>query len=173
MKNKIVAFIVLGYFTVWAENTSGQKPTLPFTLNAAGAYGVVNGQMFDFSLGEMLLVHTFEAKPYALTQGFLQPYILAIPPPINVVIENNVITPNNDGKNDVFVVKGLELYPGSVLRIVDRAGRLLYQVSDYKNDWNGYYNGVPLYEDTYYYIIDLGKGRALVRGFISIIRDER
>ena len=34
---------------------------LPFTLNTAGAYGKINNQLYDFSIGEMVLVQTFQA----------------------------------------------------------------------------------------------------------------
>ena len=47
----------------------------------------------------------------------------------------NVITPNGDGYNDAFVVKGLDYYPNSSLNIFDRNGKLIYQSLDYRNDW--------------------------------------
>ncbi|WP_158526241.1 gliding motility-associated C-terminal domain-containing protein [Pedobacter paludis] len=89
------------------------------------------------------------------------------------VVPNNVITPNGDGKNDTWVVKNLDYYPNNTVGIYDRAGRKVYGTSSYKNDWDGTYNGQPLAEGAYIYVIDLGKGIGLLRGTISIIRDNR
>lgn len=167
---KLLIIILLTGFSFLAK----AQDNLPFTINSAGGYGIVNGQMYDFNLGEMVLTETFSGVPgYLFSQGFLQPLFTSKPLVDYVEIENNVITPNGDGKNDVFVVYGLEKYPGNKFSIYDRAGRLVYSTTNYQNDWNGMFNGRPLNEDTYYYVIDLGKGYGLVRGFISIILDNR
>jgi len=140
---------------------------LPFTLNTAGAYGKINNQLYDFSIGEMVLVQTFQANSNTLTQGFLQPLLLmqAI---ADIAVVNNILTPNGDGKNDFFFIKGLEKYPANKLTIFDRGGRTIFSTFNYQNDWDGYLNGRPLMEDTYYYILDLGVD-GTIKGFISIL----
>jgi gliding motility-associated-like protein len=164
--------LALASTTVKAQNGTGDN--LPYVINSAGGYGIINGQMFDYNFGEMILTDTFSLPALLFSQGFLQPYFSGgATNATNILIENNVITPNGDGKNDVFVVQGLANYPGNKISIFDRAGRVLYVTTNYQNDWSGTYNGIPLNEDTYYYIIDLGKGWAPIRGFISIILDKR
>jgi gliding motility-associated-like protein len=86
---------------------------------------------------------------------------------------NNVITPNGDGKNDVWVVKNLDYYPQNTVNVYDRAGRRVYSAKGYKNDWDGTYNGQPLAEGVYVYVIDLGAGVSPLRGTVNIIRDQR
>ncbi|MNJ98988.1 Calx-beta domain protein [compost metagenome] len=86
------------------------------------------------------------------------------------LVANNVLTPNGDGKNDFFVIQNIDMYPNNEVRIFDRAGRAIYSKRGYTNDWDGTLNGKPLHEETYYYIIDLGKGVKPKRGFISIVR---
>jgi gliding motility-associated-like protein len=86
---------------------------------------------------------------------------------------NNVITPNGDGKNDVWVVKNLDYYPQNTVNVYDRAGRRVYSAKGYKNDWDGTYNGQPLAEGAYIYVIDLGAGVSPLRGTVNIIRDQR
>ncbi len=83
----------------------------------------------------------------------------------------NILTPNADGKNDTWVVKNLDLYPNNTVSIFDKGGRLLNKVSHYNNDWDGTYNGAPLAEGTYYYVIDFGPGKGLIKGFITILRN--
>ncbi|BAV08693.1 conserved repeat domain-containing protein/gliding motility-associated C-terminal domain-containing protein [Filimonas lacunae] len=77
----------------------------------------------------------------------------------------NVITPNGDGKNDKFVILGLTSYPGSPIMIYNRWGNMVYQSSDYKNDWTG----KGLNDGTYYYILTVNKpsGKRVYKGWIQ------
>jgi gliding motility-associated-like protein len=87
------------------------------------------------------------------------------------IIPTNIITPNGDGKNDFWIVPGLDKYPNNSVKVFDRAARLVYSKNNYNNEWDGTYKGSPLNEDTYYYLIDLGNGSPKMKGFISIIRN--
>lgn len=71
----------------------------------------------------------------------------------DVLKPTNIVTPNGDGINDHFVIENIELYPNNTLVIFDKAGRVLYSVRGYKNEWDGKLNGVPLHEGTYYYVL--------------------
>jgi len=83
----------------------------------------------------------------------------------------NLLTPNGDGYNDFFVLENIDLYPNNEVKIFDRAGRLVYSKVKYDNTWDGTFNGTPLAEGTYYYIVDFGKGKGAKKGFISIVRN--
>ncbi|WP_257669685.1 LamG-like jellyroll fold domain-containing protein [Parapedobacter tibetensis] len=85
----------------------------------------------------------------------------------------NVVTPNGDGINDTWMVKNIELYAGNDVKVFDISGRVLYQTKNYQNDWNGTYQGKPLAEGTYYYIITFDSGRETQRGYINIVRENR
>ncbi|WP_316841110.1 gliding motility-associated C-terminal domain-containing protein [Pedobacter gandavensis] len=85
---------------------------------------------------------------------------------------NNMITPNGDGKNDTWIVKNIQLYPNNELKIFDREGRVVFTMFAYDNSWDGMYNGIPLQEDTYYYILTIDSGKSKKTGFISIVRDK-
>jgi gliding motility-associated-like protein len=143
-------------------------------INTSSGFGIINGQMFDFNIGELVLTETYVGLPnFLFSQGFLQPYIIS--PFINVsnvVAINNVITPNGDGKNDVFLIDGLQNYPNNKLSIFDRSGRLVFTTVNYQSNWNGMLNGKKLNEDAYYYVIELGMGILPLRGSISIILDK-
>ena len=84
---------------------------------------------------------------------------------------NNILTPNGDGKNDTWVVKNIDLYPESTLIIFDKAGRRLLNVKHYDNSWDGSFQGSPLAEGTYYYVIDFGGGKPPMKGFITLLRN--
>eukprot|EP01133_Synstelium_polycarpum_P017550 gene17550-20942_t len=91
--------------------------------------------------------------------------------PYKEIEANNMITPNGDGVNDTWVVKNIHLFPNNELRIFDREGRIVFMMFGYDNSWNGQFNGNPLPEDTYYYILTFDSGRSKKTGFISIVRD--
>jgi len=79
----------------------------------------------------------------------------------------NVFTPNGDGVNDYFVVKGLENYPGSSLTIIGRNGNVVFQAMDYKNDWNA----ENIESGTYFYSLRLNdKNKTEKGGVINIVR---
>ena len=48
----------------------------------------------------------------------------------------NIITPNGDGLNDYFKIKGLENTSGWQMKIYNREGVNVYQSDDYRNNWN-------------------------------------
>jgi gliding motility-associated-like protein len=85
----------------------------------------------------------------------------------------NVLSPNDDGINDYWVIKNIELYPNNAVRIFDRDGRIVYTKLGYDNSWNGMFNGFPLPEDTYYYVLylDSNQGKDTLKGYISLVRE--
>ncbi|UYQ94899.1 gliding motility-associated C-terminal domain-containing protein [Chitinophaga horti] len=84
---------------------------------------------------------------------------------------NNILTPNGDGINDLWVVKNLDPGKNNTLAIYDRIGRMVYTKKNYQNDWNGSVNGSHLAEGTYYYVLDLGPKQ--FKGYITLVRDKR
>lgn len=88
---------------------------------------------------------------------------------------NNLITPNNDARNDVVVIDCLKSgkYPNNGLKIYNQWGDLVYQSAPYNNNWSGDYLGNashPLPDGTYYYVFTRGDGTDAVTGFITILR---
>ena len=77
----------------------------------------------------------------------------------------NIITPNGDGKNEVFFITDLDSYPQSHLVIYNRWGKLIYENSNYLNDWNG--GGCS--DGVYYYVLTLKNGTSK-HGSITLIQ---
>ena len=94
----------------------------------------------------------------------------------------NAFSPNADGKNDYFEIKGLSQYERVSLKVFNRWGNIVYESSNYGNgsDRSGYWDGIAnkgvrigngeVPTGTYYYILDLGKGQEKISGFVYIDR---
>lgn len=95
-----------------------------------------------------------------------------------VVAEGNdctppsIITPNNDGINDAFIVPCLSSgnYPDNTVVIFNQWGDELYRANPYNNDWQGTFDGQVLPASTYFYHVDYGDGSAPASGFLMIER---
>ena len=78
-------------------------------------------------------------------------------------------SPNRDNVNDNFVIEGIENYPNNTLYIYNRWGNNILTAKDYKNDWQGTWNGTHVTDGTYFYIFDDGAGK-VYKGFVQIQR---
>ncbi len=89
----------------------------------------------------------------------------------------NYVTPDGDGTDDVFVIAGIENYPDNELTIFNRWGTVVYQTTNYQNNWDGRstskYNvaGDELPTGTYYYVLDTqSEVHGVKTGFIYLER---
>jgi gliding motility-associated-like protein len=117
----------------------------------------------DLSLGENVLLWSVKTA--------VCPEVSAT---VKILVDNilipTLITPNMDGRNDYFVVRGLTALGKTELYIFDRRGVQVYKNLDYDNSWNGIdYNKNPLPDDTYFYVVKPEKGKPL-SGYIVIRR---
>jgi gliding motility-associated-like protein len=91
---------------------------------------------------------------------------------ISVVGVPKFFTPNGDGYNDYWSVKGVNatFYSKSIIYIFDRYGKLLKQwVPGTTEGWDGTFNGNPMPGDDYWYTIKLEDGRE-AKGHFSLKR---
>jgi gliding motility-associated-like protein len=77
----------------------------------------------------------------------------------------NVFSPNGDEQNDELVFQYLTSFPGNQLTVFDRWGSLVYQKSNYGNNWRA--EGVA--EGTYYYVLTI-PGKEDLTGTITLVR---
>lgn len=82
----------------------------------------------------------------------------------------NVITPNNDGMNDFLRIPCVASDPQSQLKVFNRWGDLVYETATYKNDWGGTYNGNPLPNGTYFYLLQMETKGEAMQGYFTIVR---
>ncbi|MFM2156661.1 MAG: hypothetical protein RL516_1410 [Bacteroidota bacterium] len=88
----------------------------------------------------------------------------------------NGFSPNNDGVNDYFNIKGIEDFDGNVIFIYNRWGNLVFKQKNYDNKWDGKCNangtlmGQDLPEGTYYFLIDLNNEGKPLNGYVVLKR---
>ncbi|RYE11759.1 MAG: T9SS type B sorting domain-containing protein [Sphingobacteriales bacterium] len=137
---------------VTSENGTTKTYTLTVYRQVPSNIASINKNTMDFVANDVV-------KYQPVTEG-----------PVKV---HQAVSPNGDGVNDVLKIDNLDMYPNNEVKIFDRAGRLLYSKKDYskEGEWTGTLNGLPLAEDTYYYVVDFGAGNPKYKGFITIIRE--
>lgn len=82
---------------------------------------------------------------------------------------SNVVTPNDDGKNDTWKVSDLNQLNGCMVQIFNRWGELIYETTNYQNDWNGTKEGEILPDGAYYYTVSCDEDREY-QGTINLMR---
>lgn len=87
-----------------------------------------------------------------------------------------LISPDGDGKNDFFEIKGISKFPNNELEIYNRWGNLVYKKQGYMNEWDGRPNvngsmGKNLLPSaTYFYILKLGdSNNTIFKGFLHLV----
>jgi len=111
---------------------------------------------------------------YAINGGEFQddPVFNDVPPGINTVIINDkngcgttepleflvvgypkFFTPNNDGANDTWNIKGIETLTNPLVYVFDRYGKLLAQLN-VNTDWDGTLNGKSLPSSDYWFRLE-------------------
>lgn len=78
-------------------------------------------------------------------------------------------TPNADGKNDTWKIRGIGNYPDIKVEIYNRWGSLVFSSKGYQQPWDGTNNGIELPSAAYYYVITLGDGTTKT-GSVTIVR---
>jgi gliding motility-associated-like protein len=113
-----------------------------------------NAMLTTAATGSFPIVWVVENAPCAPTRDTLKLELDALFVPTG-------FSPNGDGTNDVYFIRGLDQYPDAKLSIYNRWGSLVWQSPHYHNEWTGCNaQGQPLVDDTYYIILEYS-GKAL------------
>tara|TARA_X000001036_G_C20218816_1_gene618922 strand:- start:252 stop:626 length:375 start_codon:yes stop_codon:yes gene_type:complete len=81
---------------------------------------------------------------------------------------SNILTPNNDGQNDTWMINDLSVISNCEVRVYNRWGQIVFESSDYQNDWDGTKSGELLPDGIYFYSI-IGTGIEYT-GSINLLR---
>lgn len=117
--------------------------------------------------GEFLVILTVSndycQNTYEETLIFERPNTIFIP---------NVFTPNNDGKNDVFIIKGENILDIDC-KIFNRWGNEIYGWDTIDGGWDGSYDGSLVADGTYFYIFNITWNNnevETITGHITLLR---
>ncbi len=126
-------------------------PNRDFSGNTFFRWVASNGKEYSTSSGLFLIVVTFQEV--FIPEGF---------------------SPNGDGINDFFVIKGADRY-NVTLKIFDRWGRKVFESTNYINNWDGtanvgYLAASKLPEGTYFYAVSFNNGEKEQVGYLTLIR---
>lgn len=94
---------------------------------------------------------------------------------VSVIEYPKFITPNNDGYNDTWRIKGVNsnFYPNSTIYIFDRYGKAITTVGIDSEGWDGTFDGKPLPSNDYWFKVQLTDKRGKVHlhnGHFSLLR---
>jgi gliding motility-associated-like protein len=81
----------------------------------------------------------------------------------------NAFTPNGDGRNDLWqVYDDYGCLKNITVHVFNRYGSKVYESRDYRNSWNGTYNGKPIPDGTYYAVLDF----TLITGRVVTVKTD-
>ncbi|MBT8245551.1 MAG: T9SS type B sorting domain-containing protein [Winogradskyella sp.] len=80
---------------------------------------------------------------------------------VSVVGFPKFFTPNGDGQNDFWQVKGIssQFQQDTIIYIFDKYGKLINEISPTGSGWDGTYNGNPMPSSDYWFSVTLEDGR--------------
>lgn len=83
---------------------------------------------------------------------------------------HNMLTPNGDGFNDKWDLSSVPQIENASVHVFNRWGWEVYKSEDYKNDWQGTFNGEPLPDGSYVYVIQFADPNfETIRGVLEIL----
>jgi gliding motility-associated-like protein len=85
------------------------------------------------------------------------------------IIVSNLLSPNGDGKNDFWIIHDPVDIAGCDVLVYNRWGQQVFSSKNYNNDWDGTFNGEPLPDGSYYYVIQCD-GSVKEKGALTILR---
>jgi gliding motility-associated-like protein len=146
----------------------------PEVIGSAGIYAASASGSMAWTIGEVT-IDTYSSSGNFFTQGFHQPD----KKPEEVIMDFFIpegFSPNGDGTNDLFVIRGVDNYPHNKFEIYNRWGNKVFEASPYKSTWDGRaafgvrMGGDKLPISTYFYLFDFGNGADIIKGTIYLNR---
>ena len=116
------ATILLLISMVFPLMTNAQR-----TLNATGGSGSIAGNVFSYSIGEMILVSTVETPTLIVTQGLLQSKVMNMGVEENNLLEEGMSVYPNPVANILVLQPKLQGGGELSVKLFDLRGRLIMQ----------------------------------------------
>jgi gliding motility-associated-like protein len=183
-----------GSYTVEVTNPSGCSRTRTIQVTASNQATITSIDIVDLVDFNTVTIYTTGTGDYEYSMDYLNGIwqdsnlFTNVPGGIHQVLINDkngcglvskqitvlsipkFFTPNNDGYNDYWTVKGMISYPTAELRIFDRYGKLLKELRPNSIGWDGTFNGQPLPASDYWFVFKLDANTPEKRGHFSLKR---
>lgn len=149
---EFITVLPLPVITVTRDTTI--NPGSPLTLFASGAasYQWNTGQQ-----GAAINVSPTQSTLYTVTGFGANGCRVSANIQVNVnacrVEVPTLFTPNGDGIHDELVIKGGDCLNEFNLTVLNRWGNVIFESNDFSKRWDGTYNGTPVSEGVYFYVI--------------------
>lgn len=182
-----------GIYTVEVSNSNGCTRTRTITVTASNIATIDNVQVVDLSDENSITVLVTGLGDYEysldnenwqtsnvftnIEAGIYTVYVKDLngcgvaTEEISVLGIPNYFTPNGDGYNDYWNIKGINsrLNSETIIYIFDRYGKLIKQLSPLSQGWDGTFNGNQMPSSDYWYSVQLDDGR-VIKGYFSLKR---
>jgi gliding motility-associated-like protein len=182
-----------GSYTVEVTNAQNCSKTRTITVTASNIATIENISITDLSATNSVIVtvsgsgdyeYSLDGATYQISNSFYNVeagiytvYVKDIngcgiaQEAISLLGIPSYFTPNGDGYNDYWNIKGInDTYNAkTTIHIFDRYGKLLKQISPLSSGWDGTYNGKQMPSSDYWYHINLEDGR-IFKGHFSLKR---
>lgn len=147
----------------WIQNIEGGTGNYTFIFPLDSLDIELTGQVFGEEMGTFDVTIIDDCQAEGMVEVIVIPCEILIP---------NVFTPNADGWNNAFHIDGLGGYPGSILKVYNRWGNLVFESPSYNNTWSP--SPEEASEGVYYYILDVNifDGWERHSGHVTILTDK-
>lgn len=153
-------------------------PGQSVTLNGSGSGSPFwipsSGLSNPFSFAPVATPTTTTSYILVITNGFscvnADTMVITVGTPVFNGTVSNYFTPNGDGVNDTWYIQNIKNFPGNEVWVYNIYGNVVYNQSNYQNDWKGTYNGSDLPDGTYYYILKFTGSGTVNKGSLDLIR---
>ncbi len=91
-------------------------------------------------------------------------------PTLSTTAIKNVVTANEDGKNDKLIVENIERFPNNTISVLDRWGVEVHNQDAYNNDWDFKKGGNYLPAGSYICIVKFNESGTVITRTITLIK---
>jgi len=182
-----------GMYTVDVASSDGCTVTRTIQVNASNIAAIQNIDIVELSDNNSIIVnvsgvgdydYSLDNEYYQESNSFytMEPGIYTVyvrdqngcgivTEDVSILGIPNFFTPNGDGYNDTWNIKGANAHFNSqtIIYIFDRYGKLIKQISPLGNGWDGTFNGKLMPSTDYWYSIEL-ENEKIIKGHFSLKR---